>query len=60
MSQQVEELKNRMHQLETQLEDAQKRLPAHSVKPPIMQQIFALEDEIEQLRRSIEKIEQSF
>lgn len=60
MSQQLEELKKRMHQLEAQLENAQNRLPAHSVKPPIMHQIFALEDEIEQLRRSIEKIEQSF
>ena len=49
MSYTVEEIQKKIRNLEAKLEEAQKRLPAHSVKPPIMHQIFALEEELEEL-----------
>ncbi len=49
MSYSVKKIQKKIKNLETELKEAQKRLPAHSVKPPIMHQIFALEEELEQL-----------
>lgn len=44
-----EELQARLEQIDQELEDIQQRLPAHSVKPPIMMALFALEEEREQV-----------
>ncbi len=49
MSYSVKKIQKKIKNLETELKEAQKRLPAHSVKPPLMHQIFALEEELEQL-----------
>ncbi|MFA4837007.1 MAG: hypothetical protein WC749_13170 [Dehalococcoidia bacterium] len=40
-------LKERLLQLEKQVTETKKRLPAHSVKPPVMMDLLALEDEYE-------------
>jgi hypothetical protein len=32
----IKSLKNELHLLEERIKDVEKRLPAHSVKPPIM------------------------
>ena len=40
-----EELKRRLHRLNTLIEEAEARLGAHSVKPVLMQQLFELEEE---------------
>jgi len=44
---QKQKLKKRLAELEREIKETEKRLPAHSVKPPIMTQLFELEDEYE-------------
>ena len=41
----VEALEKRLKELDEKIRDAEQRLPAHSVKPPIMTELFDLEDE---------------
>ena len=41
------ELENRLKQIDAQIRATEARLPAHSVKPPIMTALFELEDERE-------------
>ena len=41
------ELEKRLEQIEAQIRDTEARLPAHSVKPPIMTALFELEDQRE-------------
>lgn len=38
-------LQRRLKELEIEIEDTIKRLPAHSTKPPVMMDLLALEDE---------------
>lgn len=49
----IEELKQKLRELDKKIEDVEKRLPAHSVKPPIMTELFELEDEREALLKKI-------
>jgi hypothetical protein len=46
-------LKERLSQLDLQIVETKKRLPAHSVKPPVMMDLLALEDEYEQILAEI-------
>ncbi len=41
----IKSLKNELHLLEERIKEVEKRLPAHSVKPPIMVELLELEDE---------------
>ena len=41
----VEDLKQRLGELEKEIAETRKRLPAHSVKPPVMMDLLRLEDE---------------
>jgi hypothetical protein len=47
------DLKERIRQLEEQIAETKKRLPAHSVKPPVMMDLLALEDEYETILADI-------
>ena len=38
------ELKEELRKLEEKIKETKKRLPAHSVKPPIMMELLELED----------------
>ena len=40
-------LEDKLAELETKIKETEKRLPAHSVKPQIMTELFQLEDEYE-------------
>ncbi len=55
----LETLKKRLSELEEEIEETKKRLPAHSVKPPVMMDLLALEDEyddvLEQIRKAKEE-----
>jgi hypothetical protein len=42
---QKQKLKKKLVELERKIKETEKRLPAHSVKPPIMAELFELEDE---------------
>jgi chromosome segregation ATPase len=44
---QKQELEEKLAELEMKIRQTEKRLPAHSVKPQIMTEIFELEDEYE-------------
>lgn len=50
------ELEQRLRQLETAIEDINRRLPAHSVKPSHVANLFDMEDEYEHLARAIEAL----
>jgi len=54
---QIEELEKRRTQLEEQIAETKLRLPAHSAKPPVMMELFALEDELETVLRTLSSLE---
>ena len=47
------EMEARLKVLAAAIKEAERRLPAHSVKPPVMMELLALEDEYDRLVRSI-------
>jgi hypothetical protein len=49
------EIEQRLQRLEEQIEEERKRIPAHSVKPPIMMELLELEDRRDVLLRILEK-----
>jgi len=52
-------LENRLKELDKQIAEVKKRLPAHSVKPPIMTELFALEDERDAVAKQLDALKQS-
>ena len=46
-------LQKRLRELEAEIKETQRRLPAHSVKPPVMMDLLALEDEYEALLKQL-------
>jgi hypothetical protein len=52
-----QELKQKLEVLDKQILEAEKHLPAHSVKPPIMQEIFELEDQREAISAQLRELE---
>ena len=51
------ELHKRLRELEAQIAETKKRLPAHSVKPPLMMELLALEDEYDAVMKQIARLE---
>lgn len=43
----------RVRKLEAELDDLKKRWPAHSLKPPMMQELERLEEELEKARAQV-------
>ena len=41
----IQTLKTRLAELEAAIAETEKRLPAHSIKPPVMHDLLELEDE---------------
>ncbi len=56
MSPELEDLEKKLKEVDEKIADVNKRMPAHSVKPPIMMQLFELEDERDALVRQIDKL----
>lgn len=54
MSKTQKGLKKKLLEIELKIRDAKDRLPAHSVKPPIMMELLSLEDEAHALREILE------
>ena len=52
----IEELRRRQHELEAEIAEARRRLPAHSVKPPVMKLLLDLEDEYDEVLKAIETL----
>ena len=49
-------LEKKLTELEAKIAEVKKRMPAHSIKPPIMMELFALEDEREALEKQIQQL----
>ena len=50
------ELKEELQKLEEKIKETKKRLPAHSVKPPVMMELLELEDRYDEVLSRIKKI----
>jgi hypothetical protein len=46
-------LEKRLEELEEEITEARRRLPAHSVKPTVMQMLLDLEDEYDAIMQQI-------
>ncbi len=49
----IEDLRRRQRELEAEITEARQRLPAHSVKPPVMKLLLDLEDEYDEVLKTI-------
>jgi hypothetical protein len=52
----IGELQHRLDLLDQEIAETKKRLPAHSVKPPVMMDLIALEDEYDAVLKQIERL----
>ncbi len=52
----LETLKRKLIELEAAIDETEKRLPAHSIKPPVMQDLLELEDERDKLLQEIAEL----
>ena len=55
----IEALHRRRRQLEDEIAEAKRRLPAHSVKPPVMKLLLDLEDEYDEVLKAIEEMKRA-
>lgn len=53
MTSEIDQIKERLLRLEEEIAETLRRLPAHSVKPPVMLDLLQLEDERDLLLRKI-------
>jgi hypothetical protein len=53
MQQDLKFLEDKLKELDKKIAEVNKRMPAHSVKPPIMTQLFELEDERDLIEKQI-------
>ena len=56
MMDQKQALEEKLAELEAQIRETEKRLPAHSVKPQIMTELFELVDEYEAVSRQLKAL----
>ncbi len=52
----LEILAERLKQLEEKIKEAKLQLPAHSIKPPLMMELLALEDERDAVQYEVNSI----
>jgi hypothetical protein len=57
MTERVAELKKQLAAVESAISETEARLPAHSVKPPVMHDLLALEDERDSLLAEIHRLQ---
>lgn len=56
--QELEELEEKRKELEAAIAETRKRLPAHSVKPPVMMDLLDLEDQYDAVLNRILKLKE--
>jgi len=54
----LDDLKAELARIDAELADTEARMPAHSVKPPIMLALFALEESREAVVKKIKALEE--
>lgn len=52
----LSQMEKRLQELDKAIEETRKRLPAHSVKPPVMIELLDLEDEYDRLMDEIREL----
>ncbi len=52
----LKELEARLQKIAQEIKETEKRLPAHSVKPPVMMDLLELEDEYDRISKEIKAI----
>jgi len=52
----LERLQKRLDELEQEIAETKRRLPAHSAKPPVMMELLAIEDEYDAVLEQIARI----
>ena len=52
----LEQLQKRLRDLEAEIAETKRRLPAHSVKPPAMMDLLELEDEYDALLKQVDQM----
>ena len=57
MISEIDLVKERLHKLEEEIAETMRRLPAHSVKPPVMMDLLELEDERDLLLKKLGETE---
>ena len=53
---QKKDLEDKLKELEEKIAEVNSRMPAHSVKPPIMMQLLALEDERDAVLKQLDAL----
>jgi len=56
VSNEIERIQSRLQQLEEEIAETLRRLPAHSAKPPVMIDLLELEDERDVLVKRLEEL----
>jgi hypothetical protein len=54
----LQEMEQKLKELETAITETRKRLPAHSVKPPVMMDLLDLEDQYDDLMKQIDALKE--
>ena len=54
----IQALQSRLAELELKIAETEDRLPAHSIKPPVMLDLLALEDERDDLLQRLKQMQQ--
>lgn len=57
MNDDIAQLKARLKTVEEKIVETERRIPAHSVKPPVMEDLFHLEDEKALLLQKIKALQ---
>ena len=52
----LEQLRQRLRDLEAEIAETKNRLPAHSTKPPVMMDLLELEDEYDAIMKAVERM----
>jgi hypothetical protein len=57
MTSEIDWLHAELKRLDEEIEETKRRLPAHSVKPPVMMDLLSLEDERDILLKKLQEME---
>ncbi len=59
MKPELKELAEKLKKIDEEIAEVKKRMPAHSIKPPIMMELLALEDERAALEKQIQQLKKN-
>ena len=57
MISEIDQVKKRLHLLDEEIAETLRRIPAHSVKPPVMMALLELEDERDLLLKKLGELQ---